>query len=63
MLGFAARARSAAIAAEGHEIADVKWFSREDIKTGTADGSLSLPGEVSIAGQIISAWLDGEQLL
>lgn len=63
MLGFAARARSAAIAADGHEIADVKWFSREDIQAGTANGSLSLPGEVSIAGQIISAWLDGEQLL
>lgn len=63
MLGFAACARSATITADGCEIADVKWFSRDDIASATADGSLSLPGEVSIAGQIISAWMNGEQLL
>lgn len=63
MLGFAARASSDELAADGDEISDVRWFSRDDIRTGCADGSLKLPGEVSIAGQIISAWMDGEQLL
>jgi NAD+ diphosphatase len=41
---------------DGNEITEVKWFSREDIKTQAADGTLLLPPSFSVAFKMIENW-------
>jgi NAD+ diphosphatase len=41
---------------DGNEITEVKWFSREDIKTQAADGTLLLPPSFSVAFKMIESW-------
>ncbi|HEY1135586.1 MAG TPA: NAD(+) diphosphatase [Nocardioides sp.] len=56
MIGFTARAVATAIDVDGAEIADAQWFTRDDITRGIADGSLMLPGSVSISHSLIQGW-------
>ena len=42
---------------DGEEITEVKWFSREDLKTAAENGSLLLPPIVSVARRMIESWL------
>jgi NAD+ diphosphatase len=42
---------------DGEEITEVKWFSREELKSATQDGSLLLPPRVSVARRMIEGWL------
>ena len=42
---------------DGEEITEVKWFSRAELKTAAADGSLLLPPAVSVARRMIEGWL------
>ena len=42
--------------ADGEEIEEIRWFSREDMKAAIADKSLILPLEISVARQMIKAW-------
>lgn len=42
---------------DGEEITEVKWFSREELKSAAADGSLLLPPTVSVARRMIESWL------
>lgn len=61
MLGFSATALDPDDAqGDGEEIADARWFTREEIGAGL-DGtsSLILPGRVSIAHRLIRAWYEG----
>lgn len=59
MLGFTAEAVSRDTRADGDEITRVRWFTREELTAETAAGTVWVPGDVSIAGQILSAWLAG----
>ncbi|MDT9593766.1 NAD(+) diphosphatase [Nocardioides zeae] len=65
MIGFTARvARTEGadvIDVDGAEIADARWFTRADIRRGVADGSLLLPGAVSISHSLVQSWF-GEAL-
>lgn len=60
MIGFTARVAAhegaTAIDVDGAEIADARWFTRDDIARGIADGSLLLPGPVSISHRLIQGW-------
>jgi NAD+ diphosphatase len=61
MLGFRAVCSPDAVAhAADGELADVRWFSRDDL-AGAASwggrGAVQLPGEVSIARHLIDGWL------
>jgi len=62
MLGFTARALDpdAVPVADGQELAEVRWFTREQIETGSADGSLGLPPGLSIARRLIEHWYGRE---
>jgi NAD+ diphosphatase len=62
MLGFTARALEpeAVPVADGEELLEVRWFTREQIATGSADGSLGLPPGLSIARRLIEHWYGGE---
>jgi NAD+ diphosphatase len=42
---------------DGEEITEVKWFSREELKTAAENGSLLLPPIVSVARRMIESWL------
>jgi NAD+ diphosphatase len=42
--------------ADGVEITEVRWFSREELKAAVADGSLLLPPTISVARKMIAMW-------
>lgn len=60
MVGFTARVAehegATGIDVDGAEIADARWFTRDDIAAGIADGTLALPGSVSISHSLIETW-------
>ena len=63
MLGFEAGADGGEPVPQMSEMADVRWFTLDEIKAAQqlsgqlADGSLRLPGEVSIARSLIDGWV------
>lgn len=56
MVGFVARARSAALAIDRDEIEDAAWFSRAELAAALAEQRVVMPGEASIAHVLITAW-------
>ncbi|HAM45193.1 MAG TPA: NADH pyrophosphatase, partial [Propionibacteriaceae bacterium] len=40
------------------EIETASWFSRDDLRSALADGSVTLPPSRSIARRMIQAWLE-----
>jgi NAD+ diphosphatase len=61
MIGFQARVRDDdAARADGEEILQVRWFTRDEIRAALAgDGDVTLPGPSSIARGLIEGWLAG----
>lgn len=61
MIAFEAVAQNPEAARpDGEEITEVKWFSRDDLKSAAADGSLLLPPKISVARKMIERWLGEE---
>ncbi len=57
MLGFRARATgSLQIVVDSEEIAEARWFSRDELRASVAGGEIRLPPPVSIAHRIIESW-------
>jgi NAD+ diphosphatase len=57
MLGFRARAIGGLeIAVDSEEIAEARWFSRDELRESIASGEIRLPPPVSIAHRIIESW-------
>ena len=54
MIGFHARAASRAIALNDNELAEARWFTREDL----AGGQIRIPPTMSIAFHLIERWFD-----
>lgn len=61
MLGFRAVAQTMDFTPDGEEILDLRWFTRAELKEAAANGSIVLPGRISIAHALIVSWL-GEPL-
>src|ERR1035438_9690297 len=62
MLGFRAQASGDLdIHVDRDEIAEARWFSREDLRRAMAANEVLLPPAVSIAHRIIESWY-GEKL-
>jgi NAD+ diphosphatase len=59
MLGFRAQAVSTEITVDGAELAQARWWSREELALDLATGELLLPGAVSIARRLIEDWYGG----
>ena len=57
MVGFFARALSDRIVVDEQEIAEARWFTREELCAGYASGALAGPTPGSIAGRLIRTWL------
>lgn len=60
MIGFVATARTTALTPEDGEIEEIGWYSRADIERGLAEGTLRLPGRISIARSLIEHWYGAE---
>jgi NAD+ diphosphatase len=58
MLGFVARATEEELRIDHDEIEEARWFSRDELRSGT--GPQALPPPVSIARHIIDRWVAGE---
>jgi len=57
MLGFLAWAADGGDpVVDGVELAEARWFAREEVVSGLADGSLVLPPQVSIARRLVEHW-------
>jgi len=57
MLGFQARATgSLRIVVDSEEIAEARWFSRDELRASVESGEIKLPPPVSIAHRIIESW-------
>ena len=62
MLGYRAlvAAGSAEARADGEEISEVRWFSREEIRAGADAGAVRIPPPLSIARRLIEHWYGAE---
>lgn len=60
MLGFTGRALTTDIQVDGQELADARWWSREEALAGAEDGSLVVPPGISISRALITAWYGSE---
>ncbi|NUW46478.1 NAD(+) diphosphatase [Nonomuraea rhodomycinica] len=61
MLGFFAEALTTTLTPDAEEIAEARWFSREELAEALASGEVRLPPPVSIARRLIETWY-GEPL-
>ena len=61
MLGFTAVTDTEELSLTDGEIAEAEWYSRDDLRAAVADGSLGLPGPLSIARRLVEGWY-GEPL-
>ena len=60
MVGFTARALDTELRLQEDEIASARWFTREELLGAIADGSVHLPGRVSIARRLLEHWFGSE---
>jgi len=56
MVGFFGAAESQDIVVDGAEIAEARWYTREEVTELTASGALHLPGALSISRWLIETW-------
>lgn len=59
MLGFFAEAADDRIAVDADEIVEAYWMTRDDLRRATDQGTMGLPGGVSIARRLIEGWHGG----
>ncbi len=59
MLGFTGYARTTQITVDGAELAQARWWSREELSLDVATEELLLPPAVSIARRLIEQWFGG----
>jgi NAD+ diphosphatase len=56
MLGFFAEALTTDLTPDAEEIAEARWFSREELAEALESGEVRLPPAVSIARRLIETW-------
>jgi len=59
MVGFTAVAEHDEIDLDGDELEDARWFTREEMRAGVADGTLLLSSPLSISHRLVAEWLEG----
>ncbi|MFI7588319.1 NAD(+) diphosphatase [Spongisporangium articulatum] len=59
MLGYRGAALTTDLRPDGEELAEARWWTRAEVVAAMADGSLLLPGPVSIARRLIEEWFGG----
>lgn len=61
MLAFGATAVTTDLVLQVVEIAEAAWFSRGDLRDAMAAGDVALPPPLSVAHQLIEAWVGAAQ--
>jgi NAD+ diphosphatase len=56
MLGFNARASTTEISVDGEEIAEARWYSRDDLRAALIARDLVMPPSLSISRWLIETW-------
>jgi NAD+ diphosphatase len=59
MVGFRARATTTEVRVDGLEIAQARWFTREELAADVASGEVVLPSRISIARALLEEWYGG----
>ncbi len=59
MLGFTGHAVTTAITVDGDELAEARWWSREELALDVATDEITLPPPVSISRHLIESWYGG----
>jgi NAD+ diphosphatase len=60
MIGFTARVDGvgpAVFRLQESEIADARWFTRDELRAAVADGSVTASGRLSISRKLVEHWL------
>ena len=60
MLGFRAHATTTRLVPDGVELAEARWFTREQLARAVTDGEVRLPGATSIARALVEQWWGGD---
>ncbi len=60
MVGFIAQAAGEAIVVDRSELEDARWFTRQELRSGLEQGTLSLSPRLTISYRLIANWLDAE---
>jgi NAD+ diphosphatase len=60
MLGFRAQATSTELQVDGEEIAEARWYSRDELRDALLAGDLLIPPSVSISRWLIETWYGAE---
>jgi NAD+ diphosphatase len=60
MLGYHAWTDDPAIEVDGDEIAEARWFTREELASACESGDVRLPPPVSIARRLVERWYGAE---
>ena len=58
MLGFFAEVSYDALSLDGAELAEARWWTRDELRSDVAAGDVLLPPPVSSAWRLINTWLD-----
>lgn len=61
MVGFMARATTERIDVDGSEIAEARWFTRDELRRELDSGEVRVPTGVSISSSLLQSWF-GEDL-
>jgi NAD+ diphosphatase len=59
MLGFRAEATGTEITVDGDEIAEARWYGRDDLREAILSGELVMPPSLSISRWLIENWYGG----
>lgn len=59
MLGFTAHAVTKRIEADGAEIEEARWFTREELRVAVDAGEVHIPRNVSISSSLLAHWYGG----
>lgn len=58
MLGYSAVAANPhEVQADGEEIAEIRWFTRDELRTACSNGEISVPQRSSISRKLIEHWV------
>lgn len=60
MIGCTARLQGGEVAPDGDEIADLRWFTRRELRAAADGAEIKLPGRISIARGLIEHWYGGD---
>lgn len=61
MIGLSVKAETTKITIDPHEIADARWFHKDDVKKmleGDESFGISLPGKIAIARNLLEYWIN-----